>query len=77
MSAEVLRRAALEIREDYSAEEMLVSPPSPDPFMYAVADWLEGVADHWTRVDPDRPNFNNRHEQSAYMVARAYLGESA
>lgn len=40
----------------------------------AVADWLEETADHWTRLDPDRPDFNNRFERSAFLVARVYLG---
>lgn len=43
----------------------------------AVADWLDETADNWTRIDPLRPHFNNRFERSAYMVARAYLGEES
>lgn len=44
MSADLLREAATEIRADYSAESMQM--PTPDPFMYAVADWLDVAARH-------------------------------
>jgi hypothetical protein len=85
MSADLLRRAASEIREHYSAESM--GMPTSDPFMYAVADWLTVAgADIWahgplcecgTGCDACDDNLWEPHARAALTVARAYLGEDA
>lgn len=62
MSAEILRRAAVEIRSDYYGD---------DEFMNAVADWLDSEAGSWASDPDDTDGLTYFH---AYIVANAYLG---
>lgn len=79
MSAEVLRRAASELRED----ARLFDNRDSD-FCVAVAEWLDATA---ARIDmgkprkggvlPGRNNHSWRGSKQALAVARAYLGEQS
>lgn len=75
MSAEILRRAANDLRIDGAA-----ASDDLGDFLYAVADWLGGViADHDAgcfTFDGHPFGWTPEH-RSAVTVARAYLGESS
>jgi len=70
MSADELRQAASEIRDDYTAEACML--PTPDPFMYAVAALLEFAAPFGNQPQPYSPTVEHAHR-----IARAYLGSDA
>lgn len=66
MSAEELSAAASLIREHYAASE--TDSGEDDPFMYAVAEWLDLMAGR-------EPYFAPVGYRLALAAARAYLGE--
>lgn len=67
MSADELRRAAVAIREAYGPDADVDGWPEGDPFMVAVADWLDSCA----VVLEVHPSATKHH---AIKVATAYLG---
>lgn len=64
--AELLREAARLMRDDYGPDADVDGCPEGDPFMLAVIDWLEYVADQG-----ERSAIN--HRARALAVGRAYL----
>jgi len=74
MSAEMLRRAAVSIRNGQAN----YTPEHSDRFMLAVADWLDATADDWDRSKAPLPVSDIRLDaRAALAVARAYLREDA
>jgi len=68
MSAETLRRAVAEIREDWPSDREMGMDRQEWRFHRAVAAWLD-----WTAVTAE---FGIEPPTLALTVARAYLGES-
>jgi hypothetical protein len=70
VSAEVLRKAATQLRTDYSAGE--TGAREDDPFMFAVADLLDLLARRSISTD-----LEHAERDAALVVARAYLEEES
>lgn len=69
--AVAMRRAAARIRHDVEYGQA----HGDDAFLFAVADWLDNMAERAARnIKPELYLHNWTH---ALAVARAYLGESA
>ncbi len=66
MSADLLREAAADMRDQYDDAE----DGGPDPFIFAVAAWLDACAS----VLEAKPSAAKAH---AVTVARAYLRSAA
>ena len=86
MSAETLRRAATEIREDWPSHWVAshhLSVVTDTKFHRAVADWLDSVAlsvdkrDNPEHVGGQHKGLRIPDEFAALNVARAYLGGAA
>lgn len=73
LGSELLREAAAAIREDYNAESMGL--PTHDPFMYAVAEWLEHDATVWEEYAKQGMGLPFARRLRSLAVARAYLEE--
>lgn len=67
--ADLLRRAAELMRERTQAA-------TPEPWLLAVADWLDGVGYAIRVGDPD-DLLGFGEPTAAFAVARAYLGETS
>lgn len=77
MSAEILRRAAAAIRDEWGDGPMGGAWHQDRDFHLAVADWLEAEAaavDFQTQCDH---RYRMRDNDEALAVARAYRGESS
>lgn len=81
VSAEILRRAVSEIRDEWSEGRAMGQDRSEWRTWRAVADWLDSVADAHEPPDGGPGNRGRTitivDDAHAEVIARAYLGESS